>query len=136
MKDFKKIRAVSKRALVAKLDRVFSRYIRLKSSVNGMVQCYTCGSWHPMNEMTVGHFIKRQYLGTRFDERNVKPQCRKCNYFLQGNDLIFAEKLKQEYGENIVSILEFQKNESLSIGDLQMLLTYYSNLLNNEKREK
>lgn len=115
----------TKRKLIKKLDRIFSKYIRLRESVDGYVKCYTCGAVMRWQDATVGHFIKRQFLGVRFDERNVKIQCRRCNYFLQGNDSVFAEKLKEEYGENILDVLELEKNKRLSSGDLNVLIEYY-----------
>ena len=124
----------SRSRVIKQLDRIFSKYIRLKYSVDGYVQCYTCGKWERVEKMTVGHFVKRQYIGTRFDERNVKPQCRGCNYFLQGNDSVFAEKLKEEYGENILQILELERRKRLEMSDLLLLLEFYKKELANLKK--
>ncbi len=119
----------SRRELIQRLDRIFSKYIRLKYSVDGMVRCYTCGRWYPYSQMTVGHFIKRQFSGVRYDERNVKPQCRRCNYFLQGNDIEFERQLKKEYGEHVVDSLQAKKKNPLSTLELMALLEEYSNKL-------
>ncbi len=119
----------SRRELIKRLDRIFSMYIRLKYSTGGMVRCYTCGRWYPIEQMTVGHFIKRQFSGVRYDERNVKPQCRRCNYFLQGNDVEFERRLKQEYGDHIIDLLREKKGNSLNTAELTTLIAEYSNKL-------
>lgn len=126
----------TRQSIKKKLDRIFSRYIRLRDSNDGYVACVTCGKIKPINEMTVGHFIKRQFTGTRYDERNVFPQCRYCNNFLQGNDHKFAEFLKERFGPNIIDILELAKNQHLSTGDLQLLLDYYTEKLKEIKKIK
>lgn len=94
-----------------KCDKAFSRYIRLKyTDDNGYVSCYTCGCVKHWKEIQAGHFVSRRHLCTRFDERNVKPQCRGCNLFNQGNAPIFAQRLLTEYGSKIIDeLLEMSK---------------------------
>lgn len=84
------------------LDTVFSKWVRTVYSKNGDVACYTCGKKAPIEEMDAGHFNPRQYLATRWDERNVKPQCTSCNRYNNGQPTIFAKKLVDEYGEGIL----------------------------------
>ena len=90
------------------LDTTYSIFIRRSFSKNGKVACYTCGVEKPITEMHCGHFNPRQYLDTRWDERNTKPQCPTCNTFNNGQPTIFAEKLVKEYGEDILT--ELSKN--------------------------
>ena len=44
--------------------------------------CVTCPPGTPYKryeELQAGHWIRRKFNGTRFDPRNVHPQCRYCN---------------------------------------------------------
>lgn len=79
------------------LDAVFSRYVRLKfADANGNARCYTCGAYKHWKELQNGHFIRRQYLATRFDERNCRPQCVGCNMFGDGKTVEFSARLESE----------------------------------------
>lgn len=79
-----------------KLDSLFSRYIRNLYAVNGYVSCYTCGREGYIKEMQNGHFVPRQYMATRWDERNCRPQCYACNMLYNGQPSAFALRLEQE----------------------------------------
>ena len=57
--------------------------------------------------MHAGHYVKRVRKSLKFDERNVKPQCPRCNMFLDGNQDAFAEHLELDYGHGILQ--EFGK---------------------------
>lgn len=86
------------------LDEVFSLFIRLKYAKNGVCKCYTCGKSIIIGDPNcqAGHFISRRHSATRWDERNVRPQCgRPCNQqgMGGGEPLKFEFKLKEEYGE-------------------------------------
>lgn len=83
--------------LKKKLDSLFSLYIRHKyADENGIVECYTCGKKLPIKRIHNGHFMSRGYLATRFDERNVRPQCPGCNLFGGGKVAEFGLKLEKE----------------------------------------
>lgn len=66
-------------------DRVFSEYIRLKESKDGICKCVTCWAEMPYTEIQNGHFISRGNMKYRFSEENCHPQCYKCNCILSGN---------------------------------------------------
>ena len=88
----KKSRTLS--SLKKSLDTIFSRYIRLKdANDNGFVECYTCGVKKPWKQVDAGHFQSRRYLATRWNELNVKPQCKKCNIFNNGEQYTFGKLL-------------------------------------------
>ena len=77
------------------LDFVFSRYIRIREAdINGIVSCYTCDNKFHWKEIQAGHFIKRSDTLLRWDTRNVKPQCVKCNCELHGNIDEYSNRLK------------------------------------------
>lgn len=76
-----KERKPSTAALVRKLDKVFSLYIRLRDSAAYNYQyfrCISCGQIKPFEQMDCGHFISRTHQATRFDEENAHGECRFC----------------------------------------------------------
>jgi len=117
--------------LKKKLDTIFSKYIRLKDSNKaGYVKCYTCGVsklWQK-DGMQAGHFMSRKHTITRWDERNVKPQCYTCNCHFYGRQYEFSLALNKEYGEGtseelLITSRQTQKN---NINDLQELIELYT----------
>jgi len=83
-----------KKVNVVKL--IFQKWIRERDKNEA---CISCGSltaieWH------AGHFYKAEnYSGLIFDERNCNKQCKKCNVFLDGNQLEYYNRLKEKFGE-------------------------------------
>lgn len=116
------MKPLTRRQLIKKLDRLFSEIIRLERSENGLVKCFTCGKIMPIKKATVGHFIKRQFIATRYNEINCQIQCRRCNYFLQGNDVVFERKLRQIYGKETIAELEWAKKQKIPTWKLRLLL--------------
>jgi len=83
--------------LKKELDRIFSLFIRYKyADKNGYVRCYTCDTIKPVKEMQCGHWIPRNILGTRFSEKNCRPQCVGCNMFNRGRPDVFSVNLMKE----------------------------------------
>lgn len=116
-KNKPKKRVVKKKAskslakLKKDLDIVFSQYIRNKYAINGKVGCYTCPVVKPIKEMQNGHFISRQYLATRWDEDNCRPQCVGCNVYGNGKFLDFEERLIREIGKRQVELKKRKRHE-------------------------
>lgn len=69
-----------------------------KHSINGASNCFTCGIKMEVKFLEVGHFVKRQYTALRWDLRNTHFQCIRCNHELDGNVIVYADKLDQRYG--------------------------------------
>ena len=95
--------------LKKELDRVFSLYIRGKYEKS----CYTCGRTGTLQN---GHFISRQYLATRWDENNCRPQCVGCNIYGNGKPLDFEERLKKELGDNLVEEMKKKRHTITKVG--------------------
>ena len=73
------VKVRKKTDLVAKLDKVFSRYIRLRDCMpNGYFRCISCGKIKPYEQADCGHFHSRRHMSTRFDEDNAHAECRYC----------------------------------------------------------
>jgi len=84
---------------MAKADRYFSQYIRLRDSDhNSMAICITCGVQKHISEMDAGHFIDRSHNATRYDERNVNAQCRTCNRFQSGRQYEHGKAIDLKHG--------------------------------------
>lgn len=114
------------------LDAVFSKYIRLKYATDsGYVKCYTCGAIHHWKEMDAGHFHSRRFMNTRWDERNVFPQCRKCNRFLEGMKPQFTLRRLSEMTKEDYQDLESKTKMSnvLFYVEMEEKLEYYKQKL-------
>ena len=87
-----------------KIDKVFHEYIRRRDADNntGNCDCISCGKTIHFSESDAGHFISRKYLITRYDERNVKAQCRKCNRFEYGRQYEYSIALGQELSHELL----------------------------------
>lgn len=82
--------------------------------------CYTCNkmglegsSWQ------TGHFIPSSICGAylRFDLRNLRPQCFRCNIDLSGNGSVFYRKLVHDLGQSYVDDL-FRDKERTTKADI------------------
>jgi hypothetical protein len=95
---------VKKRILV--LDKVFSQYIRLRDANNwGLCFCVTCGNPFHWKGGDAGHFIQRNRMAVRFDERNVNAQCKKCNRFDSGMQHDHGKAIDKKHGKGTADLL-------------------------------
>jgi hypothetical protein len=121
--------------LVARLDRVFSEFIRRRDSdSNGMCMCITCGRVHHWKEIHAGHFIQRDRKATRFSEENVNAQCCHCNSFRSGEQFEHGRMIDIKYGKGTA-----QKLKNLSMASVCKLdatwLMYYIDLYKKKIKE-
>ena len=94
--------------LVDRLDDIFSQWLRLSHADNyGKCECYTCGKKFYWTAMQAGHFIRRGNMLLRWDERNIKPQCERCNCHREEREMLaeFAKRLDKET-PGVVAILK------------------------------
>jgi len=113
--------------LVKKLDVVFSEYVRLSNSDDkGICTCVTCGKkgYWKNDGIQAGHFMSRRHYSTRWDIRNVHPQCVGCNVFQWGQQYKYSVFLGKSLSEELFSksqeIIKFTSDE------LQDLIKKYS----------
>ena len=86
---------------------VFQKWVRLVKDKGNA--CISCGS--NSDQVDGGHYLKAEvYSGLIFDERNCSIQCRKCNRFLNGNELNYRDGLIKRYGKEFVEQLESEKD--------------------------
>ena len=111
--------------IIKKLDTVFSQYIRLKDSKDGIGTCVTCGKQDHIKNLQAGHFQSRKHYSTRWDERNVKIQCSACNVFRYGEQYLFSLKLGNKLSEELLA----KSREVVKFADVDLLdmIIHYSN---------
>jgi len=118
----------TKSKLVKKLDIVFSQYIRKSNAdENGYCTCVTCDRKFFWKEIQAGHFMSRKHYSTRWDEDNVKPQCKACNVFNQGEQYRYSIYLGSEKSEELLR--KSREIKKYSLADVQELVDYYSQKL-------
>ena len=95
-------------SLVKILDAEFIFNLRAgKAARQGhpFVKCYTCGAQDHWKNMDCGHYVGREYFGVRWDARNTRIQCTKCNCFAEGEKAKYRINLEQE-GVNVNSVTD------------------------------
>lgn len=86
-----------------KIDKVFHEYIRRRDvNEHGYGECISCNKGIHFSESDAGHFISRGAMATRWDERNVNLQCRKCNRFEYGRQFEYSLKIGTELAEELL----------------------------------
>jgi len=104
-----------------KIDVPFHAYIRRRDADDdsGYCQCISCDKPIHFTESDAGHFISRGKLATRWDERNVHAQCRKCNRFEYGRQFEYSLKIGTELAETLLQdsrqIFKLMEHEYLEI---------------------
>jgi len=119
-----------------KIDKVFHEYIRRRDVDNntGYCNCVSCGKTIYFSESDAGHFISRKYLITRYDERNVHAQCRKCNRFEYGRQYEYSIALGQELSQELL-----QTSRSMvkyTDADWQEIFEEFNDKLNEIKKKQ
>jgi len=104
--------------LKAKLDKLFSEYIRKRDSdYSGNCICISCGKEQPAfgGSTHAGHFMSRRHMATRWDEKNVNSQCSYCNTFLNGNQYRASIGIDKKWGEGTAKELEQRANTTVKV---------------------
>ena len=102
-------RANSIPILKKEADRVFSKFIRNRD----MWTCQTCGIQIFGSNAHCSHFVGRNNMATRYEEKNCICQCAKENMFMEGNKPKFALVLMKKYGTGIIEELVKQGNTTI-----------------------
>ena len=91
----------------AEAKKSFQKWVRMRDDKQ---PCISCGV-QETDLFDGGHYFKAElFSGLIFDERNCHKQCRKCNRFLNGNELQYRSGLISRYGIEFVDKLEAESN--------------------------
>lgn len=134
-----KSKRLSTPMLQKKLDIIFSQYIRLRdANPNGFCKCITCNSMWQWRIIHNGHYIPRQHIATRYDERNCHAQCPNCNIGLRGNLEKYKRAIIGRYGVNVLEELESGKRsiEKWTTADYKEKIAYYKKEVKRLEKEK
>ena len=110
----KKPKKLSIGKLQDKLWQECRRIIRdIYKRADGTYNCYTCSQTNlQSSNLQTGHFIQKSVCGAylKYDLRNLRIQCMRCNCNLSGNGAIFYRNLVQDMGQEYVDQLFKEKN--------------------------
>jgi hypothetical protein len=126
-------------SLVDRLDKVFSKYIRLRDAMpSGFFRCISCGKIKPVQKADCGHYFSRKHMSTRFDEDNCHAECSSCNRFDAEHLHGYRENLVRKIGEQRFLLLEVKAHETKkwSRFELEQLVKYYRALVEKLSKEK
>ena len=98
-----------------KLWELTSLYVRAREAdVSGMAACVTCGVRKPWKELQAGHWIPRvRGNGTRWDLRNIHPQCSQCNLLEGGNLAPYYLYMVNRYGPSVLEELAVESGSTV-----------------------
>lgn len=125
--------------LVDKLDKVFSKFIRLRDTMpNGYFRCISCGEIKPFAKADCGHFFSRSHMSTRYDEDNCHAECSYCNRMRSDHLIGYRENLIRKIGQKRYDILEWKHNETKHYTDFDLKdkIKYYQDEVKKLKQEK
>ena len=91
---------------------LLQRTVRLKAVVHTgseYIQCVSCGKSEHWTKMQGGHYVPRQFAGTKLLEENIHPQCQRCNGYLGGNTDSYAVYMSDMYGADFLKELDRMK---------------------------
>lgn len=121
-------RKLSTKGLRRKAWVTFSDWIRQRGKdENEQNVCISCGKKDFWRNLHAGHFFHGKHYESFFDERNVWPQCPKCNTYLSGNLIEYSEFLRDKFGPDIIETLRELKNKptKLSRSDYEAIIEKY-----------
>lgn len=124
----------------AKLDKVFSMYIRLRDSKQygyKYFKCISCGKILPFEKADAGHYMSRRHNSTRFDEDNVHAECSYDNRFNAEHLDGFRDNLIKKIGQQRFDLLRAKANTTKSYSELEYkaLIKYYTTLVKKMQSE-
>lgn len=134
-----KTKKSDRQKLIAKLDTIFSEWVRLRDSdEQGICKCITCGDFKHWRSMDAGHFITRENMGTRWEEPNVNAQCPHCNRFKSGRQYEHGIAIDKKYGAGTADLMTAKGNAACSWEDfeLEAMYKYYKQAVKELKEQK
>lgn len=133
------VKVKKKPDLVAKLDKEFSRFIRLRDAMpNGYFRCISCGQIKPYEQADCGHYWSRRHMSTRFDEDNCNSECKFCNRFKADHLIGYQKNLIAKIGQQRYDKLAWKASQTRKWSDFELkeLIKYYKVLADHLAKEK
>jgi len=123
----------SRKAAMARADRAFSLYIRLRDSREYGFKyflCPTCRRVLSVQMADCSHFFSRRMMATRFDPDNCVAECRYDNRFNGGHLLRLRPYMVRRLGRDGYAALERRSREKRkwTVAELDELVAYYKAL--------
>lgn len=121
----------TRKLVINRLDRIFSKYIRQRDTDSGYGKCCSCNKTVDYEATDAGHFINRRHMATRWRDDNVHLQCRSCNRFQEGNAAGYALFMINKYGQKHVEYLYALSREQayFTINELELMAEEYKKKL-------
>lgn len=124
---------------MAKADKYFSRFIRLKyADENGYCICITSGKRFFWKDIHCGHFQSRRYMATRYDALNCAPQSAYDNTYKSGEQYKFSKWIDATHGAGTADYLEEKARQEVRLKsvDLEYIAEKYRELSKKIANEK
>lgn len=117
--------------LIGFADKYHSAYIRAEGGDGVWNWCYTCGTRVLIDEIQNGHFLRRGFINTRWDDMNCHPQCNECNVVKHGNLKVYEQKLRADYGDEAIDGLKqlAHSGNKVSQADIQEVIDSYKGVV-------
>lgn len=133
---------VKRKRLHAACWKIVSEIVRKSRIVNFYAApCFTCGKLLHWKDLQAGHYIHGgtdcwSLLDFCFD--NLRPQCVRCNKYLNGNLGIYGQRLEAEIGPEKMQDLKILKHaqNDMTIDDYKKLKTDLKDKLEKINAEK
>lgn len=134
----RKIKSVS--SLEKKLDRVFSKFIRLRDTKQygfKYGRCISCGRIMPYTQLDCGHFHSRIHRNTRYDEDNCHVECHYCNRMSADHLIKYQENLIKKIGQKRFDLLKVKASMTCkrSAFELELLIKEYEKKIKELENE-
>lgn len=134
-KGFKSVASLEK-----KLDRVFSRYIRLRDTKPydfRYGKCISCGRVKPYDQLDCGHFHSRIHRNTRYDEDNCHIECHYCNRMSADHLIKYQENLIAKIGQQRFDMLKVKASMTCkrSAFELELMIDEYNKKIKKLEEE-
>ena len=100
---------------------LFSEWVRRRDAdSNGYNRCVACGKREHWKDLHAGHFYHGKNWMSAMDERNVFPECNKCNTYLGGNLIEYSEFLRKKFGPDIIDTLRELRHQGWKPNRLEL----------------
>lgn len=123
--------------LQRELDKVFSEFIRRRDADKfGFISCCSCGKRVYWKQSHCCHFIGRQHISTRYDERNCHAGCNFCNTFdKEIHTYQYAKFIDKKYGVGYADrlLLKSRQQTKYTWLEYSAMIEFYKKQLNEMK---